>query len=122
MAKRQAFEHEEKCPMAPIVDLFGGRWKTEILWRLEDGPIRFNQLRRLIQSVSQKMLAQQLRQLERDGLVCREHFPEIPPRVEYSITGLGKSLQPVFEKLGNWGIRHMEDVLSARRDYDERTE
>lgn len=110
----------EKCPIAPIVELFGGRWKTEILWRLEDGAKRFNQLRRLIPSVSQKMLAQQLRGLERDGLVKREHFPEIPPRVEYSMTPMGKSLRPVFEKLGTWGARNMDGVLSAREEYDGR--
>lgn len=104
--------------MAPIVDLFGGRWKTEILWRLEDGPCRFNQLRRLIPAVSQKMLTQQLRQLERDGLVRREHFPEIPPRVEYSMTPLGKSLQPVFAKLGTWGRTHMSEVTAARISYE----
>jgi DNA-binding HxlR family transcriptional regulator len=108
----------DKCPLAPIVELFGGRWKTEILWRLEDGPKRFNQLRRLVPAVSQKMLTQQLRQLERDGVVRREHFPEIPPRVEYSMTPLGSSLQPLFAKLSDWGVRHLGDVLDAREHYD----
>jgi DNA-binding HxlR family transcriptional regulator len=113
--------HEENCPLSPIVALFGGRWKTEILWRLEDGPCRFNQLKRTIPGISQKMLAQQLRQLERDGIVRREHFPEVPPRVEYSLTPLGRSLQPVFTKLGTWGRHHMDEVLAARESYDTRT-
>ena len=106
--------------MAPIVELFAGRWKAQILWHLEDGSRRFNQLKRLIPAVSQKMLAQQLRQLERDGLVKRDHFPEIPPRVEYSMTPLGESLRPVFAKLGRWGTHNMEDVLGARKKYDLR--
>jgi DNA-binding HxlR family transcriptional regulator len=111
----------DKCPMAPIVELFSGRWKTEILWRLEDTPIRFNQLRRLIPGISQKMLSQQLRQLERDGLVHREHYPEIPPRVEYSMTPLGKTLQSVFAELGRWGALHMVDVHEARTAFDDRS-
>ncbi len=114
-------EHQQGCPLSPIVDLFGGRWKTDILWRLEDGPCRFNQLKRMIPGVSQKMLAQQLRQLERDGIVQREHFPEIPPRVEYSMTPVGTSLQPVFTKLGTWGRHNMDEVLAARESYDART-
>jgi DNA-binding HxlR family transcriptional regulator len=111
--------HDENCPIAPIVELFSGRWKTEILWMLEQEPCRFNELRRRIPGISQKMLTQQLRQLERDGLVNREHFPVIPPRVEYSMTALGHSLRPIFAELGNWGAGHIAKVLDARRIYQE---
>ena len=82
--------------------------------------IRSPWLRRLIPAVLQKMLTQRLRQLERDGLVLRKHFPEMPPHVEYSVTLLGKSLQPVFASLGVWGHSHIDDVKSARNAFDLR--
>ncbi len=91
------------CPISPVLELFIGKWKIEILWHLGDKPKRFNQLRRLIPRASQKIIAQQLRQLERDGLVTRTHYPEIPPRVEYERTDLAKSLIPIFEAIEKWG-------------------
>jgi DNA-binding HxlR family transcriptional regulator len=112
-------KHGAGCPLSPIVGLFGGRWKPEILWHLKGEALRFNELKRRITGVSQKMLAQQLRALERDGLVHRAHFPEIPPRVEYSLTPVGASLEPVFQQLGAWGGDHLDQVAAARVAYDE---
>ena len=107
----------EACPISPVVDLVFSRWTTPILWVLhEHGTQRFVELERRI-GVTPKVLTQRLRQLERDGLVQREIFAEVPPRVEYEITELGSSLQTVFAALGDWGDAHMPDVEAARASY-----
>jgi DNA-binding HxlR family transcriptional regulator len=84
------------------VSLFSGRWKLEILWLLHQRMHRFNELRRAIPQVTQHMLTVQLRELEKDGLVQRTVYPEVPPRVEYKLTEDAKRLQPVFEAILNW--------------------
>ena len=107
----------EACPITPVVELVFSRWTTPILWVLhERGTQRFVELERRI-GVTPKVLTQRLRQLERDGLVRREIFAEVPPRVEYRITELGRSLQTVFAALGEWSGEHMADVEEARADY-----
>jgi len=102
----------------------GGKWKAVILFRLmEGGTRRFNELRRLLPNVTQRMLTNQLRELERDGLVRRKIYPQVPPKVEYSLTDLGKTLAPALRELRSWGEKHMlpkmEDgarpVVSAER-------
>jgi DNA-binding HxlR family transcriptional regulator len=108
------------CPVGDALNVFSGRWKPEILWHLKQGTLRFNQLRRAIGGVSQKMLTQQLRELERDGLVVRTQFQEIPPRVEYACTGLAKSLEPIFYALEQWRDAHAEDLGRARKKYDKK--
>lgn len=107
----------DACPISPVVDLVFSRWTTPILWVLhEHGTQRFVELERRI-GVTPKVLTQRLRQMERDGLVRREIFAEVPPRVEYEITELGRSLRTVFAALGDWSGEHMADVENARAEY-----
>jgi DNA-binding HxlR family transcriptional regulator len=107
------------CPIAPVVDIVFSRWTTPILWQLNThGRQRFNDLRDLVGGISAKVLTQRLRHLERDGLVSRTMHPEIPPRVEYEITDLGRSLAPVFAALVTWSEGHLPDVTQARTSYD----
>jgi DNA-binding HxlR family transcriptional regulator len=111
---------EEACPIAPVVDLVFSRWTTPILWTLhEHGRQRFVELARRITTISPKVLTQRLRQLERDGFVVRTHHPEVPPRVEYEITELGRSLAPLFASLADWSP-NLERVERAREEYDSR--
>ena len=102
------------------MDIIAGRWKLEILWYLRDGPMRFNKLQRSIGGVSQKMLTQQLRELQRDGLVIRTQYEEIPPRVEYVSTDLALSLEPVFEILASWIEDHRSTISKAQKKYDRK--
>lgn len=88
--------------------MIGGKWKGIIWWRLSNGLGRFGELQRAIPQITKKMLAQQLRELERDGIVRRQVFPEVPPRVEYALTEYGLSLGPVIEAIGQWGGRHLQ--------------
>lgn len=107
------------CPITPVVDIVFSRWTTPILWQLHShGRQRFNDLRELVGGITAKVLTQRLRQLERDGLVARTTYPEIPPRVEYEITDLGRSLAPVFASLVNWSDENLSHVLGARSAYD----
>lgn len=107
------------CPIAPVVDIVFSRWTTPVLWQLHvHGRQRFSDLRDLVGGITAKVLTQRLRQLERDGLVTRTTYPEIPPRVEYEITELGRSLAPVFASLVTWSGAHLEQVVEAREEYD----
>ena len=107
------------CPIAPVVDIVFSRWTTPILWQLNaHGRQRFNDLRDLVDGITAKVLTQRLRQLERDGLVARTMYAEIPPRVEYEITDLGRNLAPVFAALVNWSEDHLTEVVRARNSYD----
>ncbi len=94
------------CPVDVTLKVIGGKWKPVILWHLSDGPVRFNQMHRLIGGITQKMLTQQLRELESDGLIARTVFPEVPPRVEYRLTEHGRTLNPVLTAMGDWGLAH----------------
>ncbi len=97
-----------------IMGIIAGKWKPAIIYALVmNGTLRFNELRRLIPRVSQRMLTQQLRDLERHGLVDRVFYPEIPPRVEYSATKLGRSLHPIFKSVCNWAEKNFRDVEDA---------
>ena len=106
------------CPVGSAIDAFGGKWKPDIIYYLRQSPRRFNDLRRLIPKVTQRMLTQQLRELERDGIVNRKQFMEIPPKVVYSLSGLGLSLVPVFDVLEEWGARNIRQIEKARSRYD----
>jgi DNA-binding HxlR family transcriptional regulator len=97
----------QDCPLADLIDLIGGRWKVLALWRLLDGSKRFTELRRLMPGVTQKMLTQQLRQLEAAGLVRREVFAQVPPKVEYSLTLIGEELRGLLSTLAEWAKIHM---------------
>ncbi|MGH1377963.1 MAG: winged helix-turn-helix transcriptional regulator [Alphaproteobacteria bacterium] len=117
MAKK---EHKFACPIGETLGIIAGRWKPEILWHLRDKPMRFNELRRSIGDVSQKMLTQQLREMERDGLVKRTQYEEIPPRVEYRLTSLAGSLEPIFTTLVTWSDQNSNRVLKAQQMYDRK--
>ena len=93
--------------------VLGGKWKLLILWNLKDRQRRFSELKRLIPTISEKMLIQQLRDLEKDGLVHRHVYPQVPPKVEYSFTDYGRSLEPVLEVLCNWGEQHLAKFPDA---------
>ena len=95
-----------ECPVKVTVDVIGGKWKPMILFFLKNGRKRFSQLQHDISRVTQKTLTQQLRQLERDGVVAREVFASVPPRVEYSLTTYGETLRPILEQMCKWGNRH----------------
>ncbi len=107
------------CPIAQTLLVFAGKWKPEILWQLKDERMRFNQLHRRVEGVSQKMLAQQLRELERDGLVKRIQYEAIPPRVEYEATPLVKTLEPIFDALENWYKNNSAAVRRANTKYQK---
>lgn len=92
-----------RCPVEVTLDVIGGKWKSLILWHLKRKTLRFSQLQRLLPRITQKMLTQQLRDLERDGLVFRQVYPEVPPRVEYSLTELGCSVVPILDQMYEWG-------------------
>jgi DNA-binding HxlR family transcriptional regulator len=111
---------EQACPIAPVVDVVFSRWTTPILWTLHTyGRHRFVDLERRITTITPKVLTQRLRRLERDGLVARTYYPEVPPRVEYEITDLGRSLAPLFAALAGWSV-NLDQVEQARRAYDAR--
>ncbi len=97
------------CPVEATLDLIGGKYKTLILWHLAGGPQRFSQLQRLILRATPKMLTQQLRELEEDGLIHREVFPVVPPRVEYSLTARGESLLPILHAMRDWGTAFLRE-------------
>nr|WP_163507897.1 helix-turn-helix domain-containing protein [Fodinicola acaciae] len=104
------------CGIDAAIDVIGGRWKVLILWALDSGTtLRFAQLRRALSGVSEKVLIQQLRELEADEVVHREVFREVPPRVEYSLTELGQSLNEALAPLGEWGRRHRAKIESNRQ-------
>ncbi len=95
------------CPVEATLDLIGGKYKALILWHLSERKLRFSQLRRLVHGATPKMLTQQLRELEANDLVLREVYPVIPPKVEYSLTELGKSLLPILVAMRDWGAEYL---------------
>ena len=105
----------EACPIRNVLSRFGDKWSMLVLYQLhvsETGLLRFNEMRRLMTDCSQKMLSQTLKNLEQSHLVHREVYPEVPPRVEYSLTDTGRSLMPVLTDLIAWGQQHFKDVVT----------
>jgi DNA-binding HxlR family transcriptional regulator len=102
--------NEYQCSMELTLDLIGGKWKSLILWYLGENVIRFSELRRSLPRITQKMLTQQLRELEDSGLVNRVIYTQVPPKVEYSLTAAGKSLLPVLATLCQWGQNYVDEV------------
>lgn len=94
------------CPMELTVDLIGGKWKIRILWYLNMGTKRFSEIKRLIPDITPKMLTTQLREMERDNLITRKVYPQVPPKVEYSITKYGSSLKGTLEEMCKWGNKY----------------
>jgi len=103
------------CGLEASLDVIGGKWKVLILWHLYPHARRFGELRRLVRGISEKMLIQQLRELEADGVVRRKIFREVPPKVEYSLTTFGVSLNKALAPLCTWGNKHMNRIEAAHR-------
>lgn len=106
------------CPTRHILDRIGDKWAVLVLLTLKDGPVRFNLLRRRIGAISQKMLSQTLKSLERDGLVSRAAFPTVPVTVEYALTPLADGLIGLLDEIARWAETHVGDIVAARRAYD----
>jgi DNA-binding HxlR family transcriptional regulator len=117
---KSADVYSADCPTRQILDRVGDKWAVLILLLLCDEPARFNGLRRAIDGISQKMLSQVLKSLERDGLVHRRVFATVPVTVEYSITPLGKTLAKAVDPLRDWAERNLKEVSAAQRRYDAR--
>ncbi|MGA1940080.1 winged helix-turn-helix transcriptional regulator [Arcobacter sp. YIC-310] len=98
----------DKCPVETALDVLAGKWKILILWYLRSEKKRFNELQKLLPRTTQKMLIQKLRELEEDGIVHREVYPVVPPKVEYSLTKYGESLKPILKQMYLWGEIHKE--------------
>lgn len=97
---------EFECPVRVTTEIIGGKWKPLILFHLQDRTRRFGELQKLIPGTSKKMLSQKLRELERDEIIRRKVYAEVPPRVEYSLTPYGRTLRPILELMSSWGNRH----------------
>ncbi|GIP47467.1 helix-turn-helix transcriptional regulator [Paenibacillus sp. DXFW5] len=95
--------NDEGCPVEFTLDVIGGKWKGVLLYHLINGPIRFNEFRRICPTITQRMLTLQLRELEEDGIVHREVYHQVPPKVEYSLTEFGQTLIPIIQKMKEWG-------------------
>jgi DNA-binding HxlR family transcriptional regulator len=111
MGKKQP----DSCGLGPALEAIGGKWKTLLLWQLHKAPARFGELKRLVPEISEKMLIQQLREMETDGLVHREIFAEVPPRVEYSITEFGVELDNALIPLARWGKEYAGRAAGQRQ-------
>ena len=98
------------CPVDATIQLIGGKYKAIILWHLVDKTLRYSEIHRKMPNATDKMLAQQLRELERDGLIHRTVYPVVPPKTEYSLTDFGKTLTPILEAMCNWGSNYLEDM------------
>jgi len=107
-----------KCPVRDVLDRIGDKWSVLILKNLEEGPQRFGALRRRIGDISQRMLTQTLRDLQRDGLILRTVYPTVPPSVDYRLTRLGTSLMDPLEYLVQWSDRNHQKVRKARQSFD----
>ena len=108
----------DKCPIRTVLDRFGDKWSILVIMKLSSkGKLRFKEINKLMPDVSQKMLTVTLRTLEADGLVSREIFPEIPPRVEYELTNMGETLVPHIKGLAGWADEHLVAIKKSRKKY-----
>ena len=112
---------DSHCPTRQVLDLIADKWTVLIIRRLVDGTLRFAQLRRSVDGISQKVLTNILRSLERDGIVNRRIYASVPPRVEYSLTALGRSLCNLVEGICGWAEANIEEVQAAREVYAQRS-
>ena len=114
--------HEGCRGVASVLARVGDKWSVFVIMMLDDGPKRFNELKRMIGGISQRMLTLTLRGLERDGLITRTVFPTIPPRVDYELTDLGRGLAKPVQALGQWAFEHKQEIATARTTFDQRNE
>ncbi|WP_302931567.1 helix-turn-helix domain-containing protein [Actinomadura sp. WMMA1423] len=114
--------YSRDCPSRTVIEVLANKWALFVLavLRRNERPMRFNELRRVLDGITQKMLTQTLRALERDGLVRRTVYPTVPPRVEYDLTPLGVKAGHLTGAIADWSIDHARQILAARRDFDER--
>lgn len=111
--------YDPQCPTRVLLDRVGDKWTVLVIGALEDGPLRFTELRDRVGGVSGKVLTATLRALARDGLLIRTAYPQIPPRVEYSLTDLGRSLQAPLDVLRTWAEQHIAQVVAHREEFDD---
>lgn len=109
--KKRAYDCQYGCSVEATLDVIGGKWKGVILFHLLFRTMRFNEMRRLLPKVTQRMLTLQLRELEQAGVIHREVYPEVPPKVEYSLTPFGRSLEPIILLMRDWGDQYMQTLL-----------
>ncbi len=115
--KAEAENHSRlTCEVETTLRVIGGRWKVLIIRELMDSVKRFGELQRALGGITQKMLTQQLREMEEDGIIHRKVYPQIPPKVEYSLTPLGESLQPILYAMHEWGLKHVSQINSKKRN------
>jgi DNA-binding HxlR family transcriptional regulator len=111
--KKDTMEFSD-CPVTATLEVIGGKWKPLILFQLRDRPMRFSELRRMVPQATQKMLTQQLRDLERDGIIHRKVYAVVPPKVDYSLTDYGQTLKPLLALMCDWGSRHRSRATARR--------
>ena len=120
-AKHSRFNCSPGCSVEAAIGILDGKWKSIILWHLlTEDTLRFGEIRKRIPNVTQRMLTNQLRELEEDGMIHREVYPQVPPKVEYSLTPLGRSLRPILLALKAWGDEHLDlygQVLVVQKEY-----
>ncbi|RGD89938.1 winged helix-turn-helix transcriptional regulator [Acinetobacter sp. SWAC57] len=121
-AKHSRFNCSPGCSVEAAIGILDGKWKSIILWHLlTEDTLRFGEIRKRIPNVTQRMLTNQLRELEEDGMLHREVYPQVPPKVEYSLTPLGRSLRPILLALKAWGDEHLDlygQVLVVQKEYN----
>ena len=108
-------DQSSRCPVEACLEVIGGKWKGVILFHLLGGKKRFNELQRLLPNVTQRILVRQLRELEADRIVVRTVYPEVPPKVEYSLSGSGVTLEPILRMLREWGVKYLDQELDFVR-------
>ena len=114
-SRHQDYQCNFGCSVEAALEVIGGKWKGVILFHLASGTKRFNEIRRLIPNATQRMVTLQLRELEADGIVERKIYQQIPPRVEYSLTEFGRSLEPILMLMRDWGNEYLEQIVERRR-------
>lgn len=107
----------EGCPVETTLDIIGGKWKGILLYHLIDGKKRFNEFRKLYPKITQRMLTLQLRELERDGVIHREVYKQVPPKVEYSLTEFGRTLEPVILHMKDWGEKYKDRIDKLEKQH-----
>lgn len=101
------------CPVEATIQLIGGKYKAVILWHLMEGTLRYSEIHKRIPRATDKMLTQQLRELEKDGLIHRKVYPLVPPKTEYSLTEFGRTLTPILDEMCRWGKNYLQDTISG---------
>ena len=122
MALLKQYLENYDCALEVVLDVIGGKWKGIILFHLLTNTLRYSDLKRLMPKITARVLTNQLRELERDGLIRREVYPEVPPRVEYSVTALGESLRSIIFLLSDWGEAHTTQLLENRHNLHDASE